>query len=100
MGNVGVKDRQVSALVDTGAQLSCIRSDVAEFLYTKEKPCVFSSCSLSCLLADGQQCDVAGAEKLHVKLLSYSWDHKFKVLIEDRFLPFWDWILWTAPGFW
>jgi len=28
-------------LVDTGAYFSCIRSDVAEFLYLREEACVF-----------------------------------------------------------
>jgi len=61
-----LKTGKVPALVDTGAQLSCIRSDVAEFLYLREKTCAFSSCSLSCLLADGKQCEVTDAQKLQV----------------------------------
>jgi len=74
--NVG----KVPALIDTGAQFSCIRSDVAEFLKLREEPCVVTSCSMTCLLADGQRCEVTEAVKLHVKLLSFSWDHEFKVL--------------------
>jgi hypothetical protein len=35
---------------------------------------------VTCLLADGQRCEVTDAVKLHVKLLSFSWDHEFKVL--------------------
>jgi len=41
---------------------------------------LFSSCSVACVLADGQTCQVNNAARLHVKLLSYSWDHEFKVL--------------------
>jgi hypothetical protein len=32
------------------------------------------------MLADGQRCEVADTVRLHVKLLSFSWDHEFKVL--------------------
>jgi hypothetical protein len=70
----------VPVLVDTGAQFSCIQYNVAEFLYLREEPCVSSSCSVMCMLADGQRCEVTDAVKLHVKLLSFSWDHEFKVL--------------------
>ena len=76
---------QVPALVDTGAQFSCVRSDVAEYLYLKGEPCSFASCSLSCLLADGSKCEVNNAVKLHVKLLNFTWDHEFKVLKEGLF---------------
>jgi len=75
-----LKTGKVPALIDTAAQFSCIRSDVAEFIYLREEPCSFSSCSVSCLLADGQRCEVTNAVKLHVKLLSFSWDNEFKVL--------------------
>jgi len=44
------------------------------------EPCVFTSCSMTCLLVDGQRCEVTEAVKLHVKLLSFSWDDEFKVL--------------------
>ena len=54
----------VPALIDTGTQFSCIRSDVAEFVYLREEPCFHV-----------MFCDV-----FHVKLLSFSWDHEFKVL--------------------
>ena len=76
---------QVPALVDTGAQFSCVRSDVAEYLYLKGEPCSLAFCSLSCLLADGSKCEVKNAVKLHVKLLNFSWDHEFKVLKEGLF---------------
>ena len=51
----------------------------------REMPCAFSSCSLSCLLPDGQYCEVTGAEKIQVKLLSFSWDHEFKILRGEPF---------------
>jgi len=78
--NLELKVGKVPALIDTGAQFSCIRSDVAEFLYLREEPCLFTSCSMTCLLADGQRCKVTDAAKLHMKLLSFSCDHEFKVL--------------------
>lgn len=31
---------------------------------------------------------------------AFPWDHEFNVLRGDRFLPFWNLILRTAPGFW
>jgi hypothetical protein len=36
-------------------------------------------------LADGRRCEVTDAVKLHVKLLSFSWDHEFKMLKEGIF---------------
>jgi hypothetical protein len=36
-------------------------------------------------LADGWRCEVTDAVKLHVKLLSFSWDHEFKILKEGIF---------------
>jgi hypothetical protein len=35
---------------------------------------------VACLLANGQRFELTEAVKLHVKLLSFSWDHEFKVL--------------------
>lgn len=35
---------------------------------------------MTCLFADGQRSEVRDAVELHVKLISFSWDHKFKVL--------------------
>jgi hypothetical protein len=64
-----LKVGKVPALIDTGAQFPCIRSDVAEFLYLREEPCVFTSCSVTRLLADGQRCEVTDAVRLHVKIL-------------------------------
>jgi hypothetical protein len=58
---------------------------LSEFFYLMEEPCVFSACSVPCVLADGQRCEVTDAVKLHVKLLSFSWDHEFKILKEGPF---------------
>ena len=73
------------ALVDTGAQFSCIRSDVIEYLYTRGGSCDFLPCSLTCLLADGRKAQVNNAAKLHVRLLAFSWDHELKILDEGPF---------------
>ena len=67
-----LKGGEVPALVDTGAQFSCVRSDVAEFLYLTGEPCVFSLCSVYCVLADGTRAEVTNAVKLHVKLLDFA----------------------------
>jgi hypothetical protein len=77
---LNLKMGQVPALVDTGAQFSCIRWDVIEYLYLKGEHCVFLPCSVTCLLAEGRKGQVSNAVKLHVGLLSFSWDHEFKVL--------------------
>jgi hypothetical protein len=37
---------EVPAMIDTAAQFSCVRFDVAEFLYLLGEMCVFSPCSL------------------------------------------------------
>jgi len=71
---------KVPDLVDTGAQFSCIRDDLAEFANSMGEPCRFESCSVICSLAHGRGCRVTDAVKLHVKLLSFSWDHEFRVL--------------------
>jgi hypothetical protein len=76
---------KVPVLIDTGAQFSYVRSDVAEFLYLRGEPCTFTTCSVTYLLADGCRCKVTDAVKLHVKRLSFSWDHEFKVLREGLF---------------
>jgi hypothetical protein len=78
------KTGKVPTLIDTGAQFSCIRSDVAKFLQQRGEPCRFVSCSVACLLANGQRCELTEAVKLHVKL-SFSWDHEFKILSEGPF---------------
>ena len=76
---------KIPALIDTGAQFSCVPSDVPEFLHLIGEPCTFTSFSVTCLLADGRRCKVTDAVKLHAKLLSFSWDHEFKVLKEGLF---------------
>ena len=76
---------KVPALVDTGAQFSCIGSDVTEYLYLRGEHCVFSLCSVMCLLADGRKGQVSNAAKLHVGLLPFSWNHEFKIFNEDPF---------------
>jgi hypothetical protein len=63
---VQLKVGKVLALIDTGAQFSCIRVDVAEFAYLMGEPCHFKSCSVVCSLANGQRCEVTDAVKLHV----------------------------------
>ena len=75
-----LKVGKVPALIDTGAQFSCVRADVAEFLYHMDEPCSFTQCAVVCALADGQRCHVTDAVNLHAKLLSFSWTHEFKVL--------------------
>ena len=71
---------KVPALVDTGAQLSCIRSDVVEYLYLLGEPCKFLQCAVLCTLADGTRCKVTKAAKLHLNVLKFAWDHEFKIL--------------------
>jgi hypothetical protein len=75
----------VPALVDTDAQFSCIRVDIAEFLFLMGEPSTFAACSVSCVLADGKQCQVTDAMTLCVKLLSFSRCHEFKVLNSGPF---------------
>jgi hypothetical protein len=45
---------KVPALVDIGAQFSCVHGDVAEYLYRKAEPCTFAWCPVTCWLADGR----------------------------------------------
>jgi hypothetical protein len=84
---VQLKSGRIPALLDTGAQFSCIRSDVAEFLYLTGEPCVFGACSVGYVLADGTRCQLNNVMKLHVKLLGFSWNHEFRVLNGGSF-PF------------
>jgi hypothetical protein len=81
--NLKIKVGTVPALVDTGAQFSCLRADVAEYILLKGEPCSFNSCSVECTLANGKKCDVKDAVRIHVKVLSYSWTYEFKVLRGD-----------------
>ena len=82
---LNLKERNIPAIVDTGAQFSCIRSDVVEYLHLTGEPCSFLTCHLSCLLADGTKGQVSNAVRLHVGLLSFSWTHEFKVLNDGPF---------------
>jgi hypothetical protein len=75
---------EIPALIDTGAQFTRIRADVVEHHYLRGEPCVCTSCSVTCVLADGKKGHVSNAAKLHVGL-SFAWDHEFKVLNEGPF---------------
>ena len=66
---LSLRTGKVPALIDTGAQFSCLRSDVVEYLYMRGERCTFSPCVFPCLLADGTTTQV-DAVKLHVLLLS------------------------------
>jgi len=77
---VRLKCGKIPALLDTGAQSSCIRSDIAEFLHLAGETCVFKPCSISYVLANGTQCKVERIVKLRFKILGFSWDHHFHVL--------------------
>jgi len=78
---IQLKSGKVPALVDTGAQVSCIRAVVVEFLRLIGEPCAFGQCSVGCILADGTRCEVKRTVKLHIKLLGFSWDFEFKLLV-------------------
>jgi hypothetical protein len=82
---LGLRTEKFPALVDTGAQFTCLRSDVVEYLYMRGERCTFSHCVFPCLLADGTKTQVNDAVKLHVRLLSFSWDHEFKILKDGHF---------------
>jgi hypothetical protein len=76
---------EIPAIIDTGAQFSCVRADVVEYLYLCGEPCVFSQCDVTCVLADGKKGHVSNAAKLRVGLLSFTWCQEFKVLNEGPF---------------
>jgi hypothetical protein len=80
-----MKIGEIPAVVDTGAQFSGVRADVVEYLYLCGEPCVFSQCAVTCVLADGRKGHVSNAAKLHVGLLSFTWDKEFKELNEGPF---------------
>jgi hypothetical protein len=46
-----------------------------EYLYLCGEPSIFTSCSVTCILADGRKGHVTNAAMLHVGLLSFTWDH-------------------------
>jgi len=83
--DLNLKTGKVPALVDTDAQFSCLRSDVVEYLNKRGEMCTFSPCIFSCLLTDGTKTQVNDAVKLHIRLLSFSWDHEFKILKDGPF---------------
>ena len=80
-----LKTGKVPALLDTGAQFSCIRSDVLRYLHQRGEDSTLLPCSLTCLLADGKKVQVENAVRLRVNLLGFSWDYVFKVLDEGPF---------------
>jgi len=82
---LSVKERKIPAIVDIGAQFSCVRSDVIEYLYLTGQPCSFLPCHVSCIPADGTLGQISNAVKLNAGLLSFSWDREFKVLNEGPF---------------
>ena len=73
------------AIVDTGAQFSCIRVDVIEYLHLSGHPASVFPWDVNCLLADGTKGHVANAVKLHFGLLSFSWTQEFKILQNGPF---------------
>jgi len=85
LGWLKFKVGRVPALIDTGAQFSCVRSNVVIYLSLRGEDCTSLPCSVTCLLADGSKAQVKGAVRLHVRLLSFSWDHKFKILNDSPF---------------
>ena len=95
---LSLKERKIPTIVDTGARFSCARSDVAEYLALTGEPCSFGSCQVDCLLADGTAAHVSKVVKLHVRLMSYSWDYEFKVLNTGPSRLFWGWILYIIPA--
>ena len=82
---LGLKVGRVLTLVDTGAQFSCICSDVIEYLYLAGEPCKFGLCLVVCTLADGSHNKITNSVKFHLKLLKCSWEQEFKILDEGPF---------------
>jgi hypothetical protein len=71
---------EVSSLVDTGAQFSCIRRDVLQTLSDLGVKAKKGSCRLSCHLAKGLRCEVREVIQLHFLLGKFSWNFQFKIL--------------------
>ena len=82
---LGLRTEKFPALVDTGAQFTCLRSDVVEYLYMRGESCTLFHCVFLFLLADGTKTQFNDAVKLHVRLLSFSCDHDFKILKAGSF---------------
>ena len=53
-----MKAGKVAALLETGAQFSCIRSEVLRYLNQRGEDFTLLPCSLTCLLADGKKLQV------------------------------------------
>ena len=80
-----LKAGKIPALVDTGAQFSCVRLDVLEFLRGKGQNCNSVSCPLTCVLWEGKRARVSNALRLRVGLLRITWNYEFKILEESPF---------------
>ena len=78
-----LKAGKIPALVDTGAQFSCVRLDVLEFLREKGENCNPVPCPLTCVLGDGKTALVSNAVRLRVGLLRFTWNYEFKILEES-----------------
>jgi hypothetical protein len=77
---VDFKVGTVQAMVDTGAQFSCIRRDVLKQLICKGLKVRTERCRLSCHVADGSRCEIKEAGMLHCSVGPGSWKFHFKVL--------------------
>ena len=77
---LNLKSGSLPALVDTRAQFSCIRTEVAEYLRRVWEPCVFEPCLVVCILANGTRFDVTNSVRLKVKQSDFTWKHEFKLL--------------------
>jgi len=63
---------RIPVLVDTGAQFSCLRTDVVEYLHMRGQASKFSECTLLCMLAVGTRTKISDSVTLHVRLLNFS----------------------------
>jgi hypothetical protein len=77
---LSLRERKIPAIIDTGAQFSCVRSDVVEYLALTGEPYSLRSCRVKYLLADSTTALVSNVVKLHVGLMSFTWDYEFKML--------------------
>jgi len=62
---------KVPALIGTGVPIFLCAIRLGRVFFLEGKSCVFTSCSVRCLLADGQRSEVSDVFKLHVKLLRF-----------------------------
>jgi len=72
-------------MIDTGAQFSCVRADVIEYLHLTGLPCSLKPCKLSCLLADGTKSQITNTVTIHFGILRFSWTYEFKILPNGPF---------------